>query len=260
MKINKLITKVNFNKGNNRDIKYIVVHYVGATGSAENNCKYFETVNRNASAHYFVNHDGAVWQCVEDKDIAWHCGAKTYKHDTCRNTNSIGIEMCCRQGAQWYFEPATIAATIDLVRELMAKYKIPIENVIRHYDVTGKTCPEPYVRNVDDWNSFKLQLTTTKLEKVKTNEEIAKEVIKGLWGNGQERKNKLTAAGYNYDAVQAIVKTLLQPKVVVKPVETVAKEVIAGKWGNGAERKKKLQAAGYNYSEVQAMVNKLLKK
>lgn len=93
----------------------------------------------------------------------------------------------------------------------------------------------------------------------KSNEEIAKEVLNGKWGNGQERKNKLAAAGYNYDAIQSIVNTLLQPKVVSKSVETVAKEVIAGKWGNGEERKKKLEAAGYNYAAVQAEVNKLLK-
>lgn len=263
MKINKRLTKVNFTKGNNRDIEYLVIHYVGAEGSAENNCKYFESVYRGASAHYFVGHAGEVWQCVEDKDISWHCGAKSYKHSECRNTNSIGIEMCCRKGSDWYFEPQTIAATIDLVKELMAKYNIPIGNVIRHYDVTGKTCPEPYVRNINDWNLFKSQLTTTKSEEVisvkKTNEEMAKEVIAQKWGNGADRKQRLTAAGYDYNAIQAIVNKLLGAKVVNKSVETVAKEVIAQKWGNGTERKKRLQEAGYNYSEVQAMVNKLLK-
>ena len=263
MEINKLLTTVNFKKGNNKQNKYIVIHYVGAEGGAEANCKYFERVYRAASAHYFVGHAGEVWQCVADSDVAWHCGATKYKHADCRNTNSIGIEMCCRKGANWYFEPATIASTIDLVKMLMAKYNIPVENVIRHYDVTGKRCPEPYVRETADWNLFKSQLTTTKLEEVKpekkTNEEIAKEVIAGKWGNGEERKKNLAAAGYNYSEVQAIVNALLQPKVVVKSVETVAKEVIAGKWGNGQERKDRLKAAGYNYSEVQAKVNALLK-
>lgn len=94
----------------------------------------------------------------------------------------------------------------------------------------------------------------------KSNEEIAKEVLDGKWGNGQERKNKLTAAGYNYSAVQSIVNTLLQPKVVSKSVETVAKEVIQGKWGNGNDRKKKLEAAGYDYAKVQKAVNKLMGK
>lgn len=260
MQINKRLTKINYNKGKNKQNKFIVIHYVGATGGAEANCKYFEKLYRGASAHYFVGHAGEIWQCVEDKDVAWHCGALKYKHPYCRNTNSIGIEMCCRNSGGWYFEPATVAATIDLVKELMAKHKIPVENVIRHYDVTGKTCPEPYVRNVDDWNSFKAQLTTTKLEKKKSNDVIAQEVIKGLWGNGEERKKRLAAAGYDYSTIQAIVNKGSKPQPVNKSVETIAKEVILGLWGNGAARKKALKAAGYDYNQVQKQVNKLLKK
>ncbi len=261
MEINKRLTKVNFTKGNNKQNKYIVLHYVGSTGGAEANCKYFEKFYRGASSNYFVGHAGEVWQCVEDKDVAWHCGALKYKHPYCRNQNSIGIEMCCRKGANgWYFEQATITSTIGLVKELMKKYNIPVSNVIRHYDVSGKRCPEPYVRNTADWNLFKLQLTTTPTEKKKSNAEIAKEVMQGKWGNGTERKKRLEAAGYNYNEIQASVNALSQPKVVQKSVETVAKEVLAGKWGNGADRRKRLQAAGYNYSEVQAMVNKLLRQ
>lgn len=163
MEINKLLTAINYNKGNGKQNKYIVVHYVGATGGAEANCRYFQKTYRGASAHYFVGHKGEVWQCVEDKDIAWHCGANKYKHANCRNTNSIGIEMCCRQNSAngtWYFEDATVNATIVLIKELMQKYNIPASNVIRHYDVTGKVCPEPYVRDTAAWNTFKSSLVT----------------------------------------------------------------------------------------------------
>ena len=161
MVINKLLTTVNYSKGNGKQNKYIVIHYVGATGSAEANCKYFQSVYRGASAHYFVGHQGEIWQCVEDKNIAWHCGANKYKHSYCRNNNSIGVEMCCRRKSDgtWYFDDATVTATIELVRELMAKYNIPVENVIRHYDVTGKICPEPYVSNSGSWKTFKKNLT-----------------------------------------------------------------------------------------------------
>lgn len=163
MQINKLLTTVNFNKGNGKQNKYLVLHYVGATGSAEANCKYFQSTYRGASAHYFVNFDGAVWQCVEDKDIAWHCGATRYRHRECRNSNSIGIELCCRyknSNGTWYFEEETIKAATQLVKELMAKYNIPASNVIRHYDVTGKRCPEPFVRDAGAWNTFKAGLST----------------------------------------------------------------------------------------------------
>lgn len=85
--------------------------------------------------------------------------------------------------------------------------------------------------------------------------EIAQEVINGKWGNGEDRKNRLTTAGYNFSEVQQKVNALLKGQDVTK----VAKEVIAGKWGNGNERRAKLEAAGYNYDAVQAKVNALLK-
>ena len=162
MEIKQLLTKTNYRKGNGKHNKYIVLHYVGATGSAEDNCKYFLSNYRGASAHYFVGHNGEVFQSVLDRDVAWHCGATTYKHPYCRNTNSIGIELCCRKGANgWYFEEATIKAAKELTKQLMKKYNIPVANVIRHYDVTGKTCPEPFVRDSQAWDSFKASLTAT---------------------------------------------------------------------------------------------------
>ena len=94
----------------------------------------------------------------------------------------------------------------------------------------------------------------------KSNEKIANEVVAGLWGNGAERKKKLTAAGYDYSTVQAKVNEMLAPKPAVKPsksIDDLAKEVINGDWGNGADRKNRLTAAGYDYVKVQARVNEL---
>ena len=167
MQINKLLTPYNFyNTNNPKKNKYIVIHYTGnPTGDAKAHCEYYASGPLNASAHYFVGYKGDVWQSVEDEDSAWHCGAKIYKHLFCRNTNSIGVEMCCRiaKDGTWYFEEATVNSTIELVKELMKKYNIPIENVIRHYDVTGKICPEPYVRNKAAWQAFKDRLAGPKV-------------------------------------------------------------------------------------------------
>lgn len=99
----------------------------------------------------------------------------------------------------------------------------------------------------------------------KTNEEVAQEVIRGNWGNGEERKKKLTAAGYDYATIQGLVNKLMgksssaQAPKPKKSLETVAREVIRGNYGNGAERTKKLKAEGYDPKAVQALVNKMMK-
>ena len=96
----------------------------------------------------------------------------------------------------------------------------------------------------------------------KTVEQLAREVIRGEWGNGQERKDRLTAAGYDYATVQSLVDKILDKSQTVKADkksnEEIAKEVIKGLWGNGQERKDRLKAAGYDYTAVQAIVNKLM--
>lgn len=90
----------------------------------------------------------------------------------------------------------------------------------------------------------------------KSNAEIAQEVMAGKWGNGQDRKNRLTAAGYNYDAVQAEVNKLASGGSAGRSVSQLADEVIAGKWGNGQDRINRLRAAGYDPAAVQAEVNR----
>ena len=81
----------------------------------------------------------------------------------------------------------------------------------------------------------------------KSNEKIAKD----------DRKNRLSAAGYDYNAIQAIVNQKAAPAPAKKSNEEIAKEVLAGKWGNNPQRKAKLEAAGYNYATIQALVNKM---
>ena len=217
-KINKLISGYNHNAGSVSRIKYIVIHYTGALGDAKANCNYFAGGNRNASAHYFVGYDGAIWQSVEDKNVAWHCGAKSYKHAECRNANSIGIEMCVRKkstasmGAtdkDWYFESATVEAAAELTRYLMEKYNVPASHVIRHYDVTGKICPNPYVYNTmaHTWDEFKQLISgtasaggsqTEKLYRVRKSWEDAKSQI-GAYSSLDNAKKACTDGYTVYD-------------------------------------------------------------
>lgn len=93
----------------------------------------------------------------------------------------------------------------------------------------------------------------------KSNETIADEVIAQRWGNGQDRKNRLAAAGYDYNAVQSIVNARFSGgNVARKSNEQIADEVIAMQWGKGQDRINRLAAAGYNYNAVQAIVNRKL--
>ena len=90
----------------------------------------------------------------------------------------------------------------------------------------------------------------------KSNEQIADEVIAGQWGNGDDRRNRLASAGYDYDAIQAIVNDKLQPSM--KSNEQIADEVISGAWGNGDDRRNLLAQAGYDYDAIQSIVNEKL--
>lgn len=94
----------------------------------------------------------------------------------------------------------------------------------------------------------------------KSVDELAREVIVGKWGNGSDRRIRLTQAGYDYDAVQKRVNEILtgSSESVKKSVDELAREVIRGEWGNGSERRARLTKAGYDYDAVQARVNEIL--
>ena len=155
------------------DIQYIVVHYVGALGGARENVDYYAGGNRNASADFFVGHDGEIYQAVDYyQAYSWHCGGGLQgsggasHYGKCTNQNSIGIEMCVKKRSaatmnatdkDWYFTEQTYQATVQLVRHLMAELGIGADHVIRHYDVNGKICPNPFVYNTGahTWAEFK---------------------------------------------------------------------------------------------------------
>ena len=158
MQINfKLSNSGNYQKGRSKTINYLVIHYTGNKGdTANNNAVYFAREDVSKSAHYFVD-ENEVWQSVPDTDTAWHCASKNPKHKYCVNSNSLGIEICMLD-KDGNIRLKSIANAIKLTKMLMQKYNINIDNVIRHYDVTGKDCPRPMVENEDLWTSFKQSL------------------------------------------------------------------------------------------------------
>ena len=140
-------------------IRYLVIHYTGNDGdSDEANGSYFANNAVKTSAHYFVD-DDSVTQTVPDNYTAYHCGAKKYYHPSCRNANSIGIELCdTRKNGIYDVTEKTLANALTLASALMKKYQIPLEHVLRHYDVTHKNCPAYFVSHEADWQAFKNRL------------------------------------------------------------------------------------------------------
>lgn len=149
----------NFTNKDSREIKFIVMHYTGnKKDTAKANANYFATGGREASAHFFVDNSN-IYQSVELRDVAWHCGTMgTYYHTLCRNNNSIGIEMCCTAG-NYKISDKTIKNSAYLCAYLCEMIGVKASEVdtyvLRHYDITHKTCPAQMVSNAKEWKEFK---------------------------------------------------------------------------------------------------------
>lgn len=134
----------------------IVIHYTanpGATAIANRN--YFEnlkdTHTTKASSHFVVGLEGEIVQCIPTAEISYASND--------RNSDTISIE-CCYKNEDGSFEQATYDSVIKLTAWLCAKFGLTSENVIRHYDVTGKLCPLYYVEHEEAWTQFKKDVDT----------------------------------------------------------------------------------------------------
>lgn len=146
------------------EISGVVVHYVGNPGtSAANNRSFFAnlalTHETYASAHYLVGLEGEILQCVPLTEIAY-----------CSNTANdytVSVEVC-HGDETGQFSDATMESLQKLVAWLCETFSLdPDEDVIRHYDVTGKICPKYYVENEDAWEAFR-QDVSARIEEAKT--------------------------------------------------------------------------------------------
>lgn len=131
-------------------INGIVVHYVGNPGTtAAQNHSYFDNLAQTgetyASSHFLVGLDGEIIQNIPLNEIAY-CSNQ-------RNEDTLSIE-CCHPDEEGRFTPATYASLIRLVCWLSETYDLDTDQIIRHYDVTGKECPRWYVRHPEDWAAF----------------------------------------------------------------------------------------------------------
>ncbi len=132
--------------------KYIAVHYLGVVGQAH------DLAADGCGAHYYIYWDGTIYQRCSHDAIPWAVGTAGYytqKHPDARNSNTISIEMCCKCGGnaqsaedqRWYFTQETQESCAWLVAKIMKDESIPLDHVLRHYDIVNKICPAPYVHN-----------------------------------------------------------------------------------------------------------------
>ena len=211
----------NYRVGRTQPVQYIVMHYTANNGdTAQNNCDYYHRVGGlQASAHYFVDEYG-VMQSVRECDTAWHCGARAYWHPECRNANSIGIEMCSRKRADgsYYIKPETVANAAALAKDIMQRYGIDTDHVLRHYDVTGKRCPMPWVDDPGQWTAFKDMLTPKNTTTVEEGDDMATRynTVAELPEWAQEETQKLIDRGAllgdehgNLDVTMDMLRTMI---------------------------------------------------
>ena len=131
-------------------ITSIVIHYVGNPGStAQGNRDYFEnlqyTQETYASSNFIVGLKGEIIQCIPTNEIAY-CSNE-------RNINSVSVEVC-HETADGKFNTYTYGSLVNLTGWLCMYLDVPPDQVIRHYDVTGKICPKYYVEHEDAWKKF----------------------------------------------------------------------------------------------------------
>lgn len=128
----------------------IVIHYTANPGStAQQNRDYFNGLAQSgetyASSHFVIGLEGEIIQCIPCDEIAYASNE--------RNEDTIAIE-CCIPDETGKFNGETYDSLVELTAWLIGRYDLGIDDVIRHYDVTGKICPKYFVDHEDAWKRF----------------------------------------------------------------------------------------------------------
>lgn len=250
-----------------KPIKKIIIHHAAST-SFDSIGQVFANPSRGASAHYGVGRNQNVDQYVPEKFTAYHCGNYPV------NQESIGIENVNSSGApSWEVAPETKDTLVELCADIVRRNPgigklVPGVNLFGHNQVSQKptACPVTllaYLQTLADRVNALVSggsPAPTPQPGKKSNEQVAKEVLAGAWGNNPHRREALIAAGCDYNAIQAIVNGQVGNPTAPprKSNEVIADEVMAGSWGNGDDRRNRLTGAGYDYRTIQNIVNQRL--
>lgn len=278
-----LLLPRNYNKRTGT-IQFFAIHHMiilnrNKNDNEANRACYDTWINqgREASANYGVDGD-FVDQFVYDGNAAW-ANANYWANHNClsiEHANATFDEPGTNN--DYVIDDRTFFNGARLVANGHLKYNIkPKRNVTvrKHKEFYATGCPGPYMdRNwdryfdlmMDIYNQIKAGRPMPKVEnpqrskpqpaKLSSNQ-VALEVIRGVWGNGQDRVNRLRASGYNPEEIQKLVNQLKKGPGR-KSVDQVASEVVKGMWGNGSDRYYRLKKSGYDPDAVQRRVNQLL--
>lgn len=284
-----MIEKINetlMDAGRLSSIDFVVIHNDAGSMTPY---QYIEWLrNREKSlgiAHYYCNRN-CIARVIDTYNIGYHTG------EWWSNIHSIGYEVCesMKVSDEEFLQNEDM--TLMQATEDLLFYGLPIntDTVRLHHEFVPTSCPHrslalhggttESVKNyfvermnyfaslgstVDEMlgNEIESPIITQEEEIPSTsnsNEEVAREVIQGIWGNGEERFERLTDAGYDANYIQEIVNRMLNGDETpnVSDIDTIAQEVIMGEWGNGDERKERLENSGYDYQAIQSRVNELL--
>ena len=264
--------------GGKNPVKYIMIHQTANTSKGANAYMHAKLQangnSRQASWHYQVDADN-IYQSFPDTAQAWHAGNRYY------NQNSIGIELTVNSDGNYI---GTVEHGAELVKYLMNKHNVPISNVIRHKDASGKYCPRELLdgKNGINWAKFKQMVqgastpkpAPSKPSKPATpSKPSSGSIVDYLNSQGKDSsfsarkklanqygiKNYKGTAKQNIDLLNKLKSgnPAKQPRPK-KTINQMAQEVIAGKHGTGhANRRKSLGISQSEYNKVRAEVNRL---
>ncbi len=249
--LNIIKTNLQFNSNISKmgAIEGVALHHNGVSSPQSVEVIHNYHKNHNGWAgigyHWFVRRDGKIYEGRLEKYAGAHCPSI--------NSTSIGI---CAEGNfnEEIMPEVQKQAIIELIADIKERYNI--KWIKGHKEIINTSCPGANFPLNEIRNTICIMNETVKKNEYIAN--IAREVISGKYGVGEERKRAL---GSLYNEVQTKVNEILIGKNVVpkKCNEQIADEVIVGKWGNGKDRKTRLTSAGYDYDTIQNIVNKKLR-
>ena len=293
-----MVNKINENlmdAGRLESIDFVVIHNDAGSMTPEQYVNWLRNRDKSLGiAHYYCNRN-TIARVIDTFNIGYHTG------DWWSNCRSIGYEVCesMKVSDEEFLQNEDM--TLMQATEDLIYYGLPInmQTVRLHHEFVPTTCPhrsmelhgnstesvkeyfvnrmryfatlgntvDEMLGQVSDGPTTQETVTTTKSSvntsnKGKSNETVAQEVLQGLWGNGQDRYDNLTNAGYDADHIQDLVNSMLNgdstDNSTSTDLDSVAQEVLQGLWGNGQERYDSLSNAGYDAQAVQDRVNSLL--